>query len=48
MTRHAMRALFTVLTLCFALLVQSTALAAEVHPLSEQERREYALLSPFE
>lgn len=48
MTKHPRHILFTVLTLCAALLLQGAALAAEVRPLSEKERREYALLSPFE
>jgi aspartate 4-decarboxylase len=34
--------------LCVALLLHGAVLAAEVRPLSEQERRVYALLSPFE
>lgn len=48
MNKHVMRAVLAALTVCFALLLHSAALAADVQPLSEQERREYALLSPFE
>jgi hypothetical protein len=44
----AMRALLTVLTLCLGLLVQGEVLAADVRPLSDKERKEYALFSPFD
>lgn len=48
MNKLALRAVLAALTLCCALLFHSAALAADVQPLSDKERREYALLSPFE
>jgi len=48
MHKQTFRSLFTLLVLGFTLLLQGVVLAAEVKPLSEKERREFALLSPFE
>jgi aspartate 4-decarboxylase len=36
------------LVMCFVLLLAGVGRAAEVRPLSDQERKEFALLSPFE